>query len=109
MLIRHQVLLTDWQTEHLKKMAKRNDVSFSEMIRIILCEGLLRAGMIISPEYAKNVDKKKLDNLAKEGTDIKTDPGKRHRIVSELYFEARKMTDHLDKKFDADYKASERL
>jgi len=107
MLKRHQVLLTEWQTEHLKKMAKRNDLSFSEMVRILLCEGLLRAGMIVCPEYAKNVDTKKLDNLAREGTDIKTDTGRRHRIVSELYFEARKITDHFEKKLDADYEAEE--
>ena len=32
-LIRHQVLLSDWQTGYLKKRAKRSGVSFSEAIR----------------------------------------------------------------------------
>ena len=106
MLLRQQILLTDWQTEHLKKMAKRCDVSFSEMVRIILCEGLLRAGMIIAPKYDKNADKKKLNSFAKEGSNIKTDTGRRHRIVSELYFEARKITDYIDKKFDKEDKST---
>ncbi len=107
MLLRHQVLLTDWQTDHLKKMAKRSDVSFSELIRIILCEGLLRAGMVIHPEYEKKINKKKLNRLTTEGADIKTDIGRRHSIVSELYFEARKMVDYFEERVAHEEKRAE--
>ena len=53
-LLRHQVLLTDWQTDHLKLMAKQNDLSFSEVIRLTLLEGIAHTNAAIRPGNEKS-------------------------------------------------------
>ena len=98
MLQRHQVLLTNWQTEHLKKMAQHNDLSFSELIRILICEGIIRAGTLCFPEYNKKINRKKLDGLTAEGTDTNTEISRRHKILSDVYFEARKVADYIEER-----------
>jgi hypothetical protein len=100
MLLRHQVLLSDWQTAHLKKMAQHNDLSFSEIIRLLVCEGIIRASSLSFPEC--KIDKKKLDNLTIEGTSVKTDIARRHKIISDVYFEARKIADYVDSMIEKD-------
>jgi len=96
MLIRHQVLLTDWQTEHLKIIAKRNDLSFSEMIRVILCEGLLCSTNSLHPELKSKLNKDKLEKIILEGFNANTSIERKHQLVSELYFETRKITESIN-------------
>ena len=98
MLKRHQVLLTDWQTEHLKLIARRNDLSFSEMIRVVLCEGLLCSAGAIHPELKGKINKEKLEKIVVEGASAKTSVERKHQLVSDLYFEARKITEAINAK-----------
>jgi len=104
MLKRHQVLLTDWQTEHLRLVAKHNDVSFSEMIRILLCEGLLYSAISLHPECNTKAIKVKMGKIASEGHNPKTSIERKHKLISELYFEARKATECINKKIEAGLK-----
>ena len=99
MLKRHQVLLTDWQTEHLKIIAKRNDMSFSETIRVILCEGLMHSAGVIHPEYKSKINKDKLELITREGANLKTGSERKHQLISNLYFETRKTTEYINNKF----------
>ena len=98
MLKRCQVLLTDWLEEHMRLIAKRNDLSFSEMIRIVLCEGLLRTAPSIYPEYKSKIDTRLLSNIAKEGSNSKTSMERKHQLTSQLYFETRKVIEDLNTK-----------
>ena len=98
MLKRSQVLLTDWLEEHMRLIAKRSDLSFSEMIRIVLCEGLLRTAPSIYPHYKSKIDTQLLSAIAKEGTNPKTSMERKHQLTSQLYFEARKVIEDLNVK-----------
>ena len=98
MLKRSQILLTDWLEEHLKLIAKRNDVSFSEMVRIVLCEGLLRTAPSLHPEYKSKINPKMLSDIAKEGYATSTQMERKHQLVSKLYFEARKAIEYMNSK-----------
>jgi len=98
MLKRCQVLLTDWLEEHMKIIAKRNDLSFSEMIRIVLCEGLLHSATTIYPGCKSRVDKQLLADIAKEGSNPKTPLARKHQLTSKLYFETRKIIEYLNDK-----------
>jgi len=91
MLKRYQVLLNGWLADHLKEVAEKYDLSFSEIIRVSLC---MIAGENISQKYPQH---KFPDLRAKMKTFIKqrdkkgtVDPEEFHRFLSKLYFETRK-------------------
>ena len=65
MLKRHQVLLTDWQTEHLKLIARQNDLSFSELIRVVLSEGFIYTAMTLHPECKTKEIRGKVEKISR--------------------------------------------
>jgi hypothetical protein len=94
MLKRCQVLLEDWQVEHLKLRAGGRDLSFSEMVRVLLCEGISYSLPVAYPDCkSKSIDRNELDKLIAEGVNVKTSEARRHQIISKLYFESRKATE----------------
>jgi len=94
MLERHQILIDDWQTEHYKLIAKKYDVSFSEMIRMALCMDIMVATRIVFPKYKWSVDMGLLEKTIRK-QDIVGAIGveKFHNFLSKLYFETRKATE----------------
>ena len=104
MLKRYQILLNDWLAEHLELIAERNDLSFSEMIRIVLCEGLLRTCPTLHPEYKSRINPRELSDLAKEGSDLETPLERKHQLISKLYFEARKAIEYMNDKLSKESK-----
>jgi len=104
MLKRYQILLNDWLAEHLKLIAEKNDFSFSEMTRIVLCEGLLRTCPTLHPEYKSKIKPQELSNLAKEGNDPETPLDRKHQLASKLYFEARKAIEYMNVKVNKELK-----
>jgi hypothetical protein len=86
MLKRYQVLLEDWQGDHLKLIAETYDLSFSEVIRLALSLGITNVIQSIDPKFKTTVDGGKI----KEFLSPKTTEDKRHQLLSNLYFEARK-------------------
>ena len=97
MLKRCQVLLENWQYEHLKLASDKNDLSFSEMIRIVLSEGLLHSCPYLYPECkSKIIDEKELAKICVEGCDAKTTQTRKHQLASKLYFEARKAAEYMN-------------
>ena len=104
MLKRYQILLNDWLAEHLRLIAQRNDLSFSEMTRIVLCEGLLHTCPTLHPEYKSKIKPQELSNLAKEGYDPETALDRKHQLASKLYFEARKAIEYMNAKVNKELK-----
>ncbi|MCP4653740.1 MAG: hypothetical protein GY858_10230 [Candidatus Omnitrophica bacterium] len=91
---RHQVLLTDWLTDFIRHLAKKYDLSFSEIIRLSLS---LYFGEMINERYPEAkfpMDKNKiisaLDGMLKQKMSNKD----LDRMISQIYFEARKSTEH---------------
>ena len=103
MLKRYQALLEDWQLEHLKLIAEKNDLSVSEMLRIVLCEGLLHTCPHLYPDCKlKILDEKELVKIAIEGCNPNTPQERKHQLTSKLYFEARKAIEHMNAKLRAE-------
>ena len=94
MLKRYQVLLTEWQAEHYRNIAKKYDVSFSEMIRMALCIDIMFATKATFPKYKWSVNMKRLHE-AMEKEDILQSMGteKFQDFLAKIYFEARKATE----------------
>ena len=97
MLKRCQVLLEDWQLEHLRLVAEKCDFSMSEMLRIVLCEGLLHTCPYLYPECkTKIMEENEIGKIAIEGCNPATTQERKHQLASKLYFEARKAIEHMN-------------
>ena len=95
MLKRQQVLLNDWLIEYIKFTAEKYDWSFSETVRLVLCVEIASWVSAMYPKYKTKISNKDLANEVKKVADTKIMEEKHHRLISELYFEARKAAEFL--------------
>ena len=94
MLKRCQVLLTDWQEEYIRNVAERYDQSFSEVLRIFLSEGFLYIIPLLHPEFKRGITGRKLADMTRKSGNPNTSIEERHKLISKLYFEARKTVEY---------------
>jgi len=94
MLKRCQVLLTDWQEEYIRNGAQRYDQSFSEVLRIFLSEGFLHLIPLLHPEYKPGIAGRQLAEMTRKAGNPNTSIEERHKLISKLYFEARKAVEY---------------
>jgi len=94
MLKRYQVLLTDWQEEYVKFLAERYDLSFSEVIRIVIVlEAILMTGLLY-PEYKTGMPIKEVMAKLKKMSNPDRNEAELHKLISAGYFEARKAIEY---------------
>ena len=94
MLKRCQILLSAWMIDYMKDVAERHDLSFSEVVRIFLCEGYLNIIPLVHPGFKTDITSKKLVTMTQKSADPNTPMEERHKLISKLYFEARKATEY---------------
>jgi predicted DNA-binding protein YlxM (UPF0122 family) len=94
MLKRYQVLLTDWQEEYVKFLVEKYDLSFSEVIRIlIVLEAIMITGHL-HPEYKTGISMKKLAVELKKMANPNRNEAEMYKLISAGYFEARKAIEY---------------
>jgi len=101
MLHRYQVLLTDWQADHIKTLSNKYDVSFSEAIRILLCLQIIEVDSISYPKLKAEVPKHSIASIVKKRNRGTFESEELHKVFSKIYFEARKISEkwtELEKK-----------
>lgn len=99
MLKRYQVLLNDWLAEHMKEVAEKYDVSFSEILRVSLCLQTLKNISEVCPKCSEaNMDKLMKQIIKKKNHADGLDPAQMHKFLSDLYFETRKAIECWGKK-----------
>lgn len=90
MLKRYQVLLPDWLEDYIKYFSEKYALSLSEIIRAEICISILASVSYVFPDYQSGLSfadvLKKINEDEQKG--IRKE--KPHRILSALYFEARK-------------------
>ena len=95
MLKRHQVLLNEWLTDYIRCFCERYDLSFSELIRIMLC---LQIGSWVSqiyPKYKFKISLKEISNLLEAFDKTHDFEEKHHKMISRVYFETRKAAEFI--------------
>lgn len=95
MLKRYQVLLNDWLADFIKSQAERYDVSFSEVIRLMLCgqiENLINAGY---PKYKFGIPMKAIVKELRRGEQNNQLMETHHKLMSKIYFETRKAIEYI--------------
>ena len=99
MLKRCQVQVEGWQMEYLKLISEKTELSLSEMVRVILSEGLLHLCFSLCPESAaKIMSQGELEKALAEVFSSKIAREKKRQLASRLIFEARKATEQMDAK-----------
>ncbi len=93
-LKRNQILLEDWQVEYIKRSAAALDFSFSETTRILISEAILSILFSLEPKKKIGITSSELTKLKKAMLDKRTSVEERHRLISKVYFEARKACEH---------------
>ncbi len=92
MLKRYQVLLTDWLGDYVKFLSEKYDLSFSEIIRLIVCSFTCCITTKLYPKFKCDINEKTiLDEFKK--INKKDGVEDAHKLISKIYFEARKATE----------------
>lgn len=94
MLKRYQIFLEEWQIDYIKKIAEIHDQSFSEILRVILCEGIMGIVSALHPEYKLKLTQKEFANMIRSSADPKTPADEVHAHLSKIYFETRKALEY---------------
>ncbi len=94
MLKRYQVLLPDWLEDNIKLFADRYDLSFSEVIRAKICVAILAAMPKVYPEYEPGLTLEEIMNMFTGTNAVKMEREEVHRMLSKIYFEARKAVEY---------------
>lgn len=90
MLKRYQVLLASWQADYLKYLSDKYDVSFSESIRAAVSLAIMCTIPKVYPEYKVTKPGDKMCDISKKVAD----EVEVHKLLSNLYYEARKAAEY---------------
>ena len=87
---RYQVLIPDWLEEYLKWGVKKYGLSFSEMIRLEICQAVVAIICARYPEYKPGFTIKDLVEKLHKFEGGKMSREEIDKATSTIYFEARK-------------------
>lgn len=90
MIKRYQILLNDWLGDHLSTIAKKYDISMSEATRLVLCLQVPKLASIVYSKIKPAALDKKLVTTIKKYNNNKASRMELHKLISDIYFEARK-------------------
>lgn len=94
MLKRYQVLLPDWLEDHIKYYVDKYGLSFSEGIRAELCSSILATVPKQFPEYKPGITSEEVIDIIKKMQKKKIKKEEALRLLSKVYFEARKASEY---------------
>jgi hypothetical protein len=91
---RYQVLIPDWLEEYIKWGVKKYGLSFSELIRLEICQAVIAYISQRYPEYKSGFTMKDFLKGVSQFEKGKMDPENLDRVISKIYFEARKAIEY---------------
>ena len=94
MLKKYQVLIPDWLEDYIKYLAERYDLTFSEIIRAEVCYAILCHVTHFFPDFKPTITPNEILGWLRpsQGEDLEKE--EMHRVLSKIYFEARKAVEH---------------
>ena len=94
MLKRYQVLLPDWMEEDIQHYIDKYGLSFSEGIRPELCSAIIATVQLQFPEYKPDTTIEEIIGKLKKMENRKIEKEEINRLLSKVYFEARKASEY---------------
>ncbi len=98
MLKRYQVLLPDWLEDYLKRGVEKYDISFSEIIRLLICFASLAQIQELHPEYKPNLPLADIMSTIVSYPKEKPTKEEINKFISQIYFETRKAIEYRSSK-----------
>ncbi len=96
MLKRYQVLLNEWLADGIKFVSQKYDISFSEVIRVILCLEFIQGTSLAYPKYkTKDIDTRIKKIIKGRGKNEPLNSETMHKFFSDIYFETRKALEFM--------------
>jgi hypothetical protein len=93
-LKKYQVLIPEWLEEYIIFLSEKYDLSFSEIIRSEVCFSILCTVTHTFPDFKPSLKPSELLELMKERLQSSIEGEELHRLLSKIYFEARKAVEH---------------
>ena len=90
MLKRYQVLLPDWLEDYIIFFSEKYGLSLSELIRAEICISILASVPNAFPDYKSDLSFEGIHKIMDEIEQNGLSKAEVHRVLSALYFEARK-------------------
>ena len=98
MLKRQQILINNWLIDHLQEVAKKYDISYSELVRVMLCCNVIKNTRKLFPdEDIADMEKEYAELIEKKNDPDTYEPEDLHNFISKVYFEARKAAEIWNK------------
>jgi len=94
MLKRYQVLIPLWLEEYIQHLVEVYDLSFSEILRAEICCSVLMCVPGLYPEYEKDFNLEEIFKKIRGNQRNKIEIEELHKILSRIYFEARKAAEY---------------
>ncbi len=91
---RYQVLIPEWLEEYIKWGVKKYGLSFSELIRLEICQAILSYISARYPEYEPGFNMKDFLTGISHFEGGKMDREKLDKTISTIYFETRKAIEY---------------
>jgi hypothetical protein len=93
-LKRYQVLIPDWLEDYVKLLVNKYDLSFSEIIRTMMCNWILTSVPNLYPELKLGVTPEDILEMVKAEAQTNMEQEDIHRFISKIYFESRKAAEY---------------
>jgi len=94
MLKRYQVLLPEWLEDYVKLLVDKYDLSFSEVIRTVICNWILTTVPSLYPELKLGITIEEIHELIKAEAQLDMNREDVYRMLSKIYFESRKAAEY---------------
>jgi len=87
---RYQVLIPEWLEDYIKFGVEKYGLSFSELLRLEICLSVISTMDALYPEYKTAFSAKEVFQAIQRYAKGKVDKREVDKIISKIYFEARK-------------------
>ncbi len=87
---RYQVLIPDWLEDYIKLGVEKFGLSFSELLRLEICLSVISRMDALYPDYQTTFSVKDVFQAIQRFAQGKLEEEERDKIISRIYFEARK-------------------
>ncbi len=94
MLKKYQVLIPDWLEDYIKYLAERYDLTFSEIIRAEICYAVLSHVTHFYPDFKPTITPNEILGMLRSSPGEDLEKEEMHKVLSKIYFEARKAIEH---------------
>jgi len=90
-----------WMDDYFKKLSDHLELNTSELVRLYMCIAVIASVTYLFPDYKPGIPLEEIFKKTKALADMDDEREEMFRILSEIYFEARKAGNFRIRKMEA--------